>query len=108
MEAIKASRQGKIIYCIIDSEEHVYLPTENEFSELTDDDYNGISTKEILDGKWYIKESGKELKPMDKTKFIEINYKDLRDQERRTKYFATQEEYEEWHEENWDHVVIKG
>ena len=65
--------------------------------------------KEVIrDGKWYIKEDGEETASTDKTKFIKITYKDLRDHERHTKYFSTQEEYEKWHEENWNDVVING
>ena len=85
--------------------EHVF----NLFAQKCESGERGRRlVKSWIEGEWIVEENEEETTSTDKTKFIEINYKDLRDQERRTKYFTTQEEYEKWHEENWDYVVING
>jgi hypothetical protein len=112
MEAVKARKKGKKIYCKLEDSSHTFFPPINlekdEMDEIEDADGFTLTTEMVLEGKWYIKEDEEETTSTDKTKFIEINYKDLRDNERHTKYFSTQEEYEKWHEENWNDVVING
>jgi hypothetical protein len=85
--------------------EHVF----NLFAQKCESGEKGRRcVKSWIIGEWIVEENEEETTSTDKTKFIEINYKDLRDKERHTKYFSTQGEYEEWHEENWNDVVING
>ncbi|PRR85529.1 hypothetical protein [Clostridium luticellarii] len=105
MEAIKSKKKIRVEHPLLNTEYFV-------LDDMLDKLCRTFLNKDIIDiltnGKWYIKEDEEETTSADKTKFIEINYKDLRDNERHTKDFATREEYEKWHEENWNYVVING
>lgn len=58
MEAIKASQEGKTIRVYIQDVKYTYYPKDNKFLELSaKETRGGLSTAEILDGKWYIEES---------------------------------------------------
>ncbi|MBY6948398.1 hypothetical protein [Clostridium botulinum] len=57
MEAIKASREGKIIKVDTGTRIYTYYPEDDELCELTAKESNGgLSVYEILEGKWYIHE----------------------------------------------------
>ncbi len=57
MEAIKASREGKIIKVDTGIRIYTYYPKDDELCELTAKESNGgLSVYEILEGKWYIHE----------------------------------------------------
>ena len=56
MEAVKASYKGKTIYCVLPQSEYAYISKIDKLESLTDSNGNGLSTQEILEGKWYIKE----------------------------------------------------
>lgn len=53
MEAIKTFREGKEIYCKLDKYTYTFR---TGFMELKDVDGNPITPREIVDGKWFIKE----------------------------------------------------
>ena len=55
-EAVKASYKGKTIYCVLPQSEYAYISKIDKLESLTDSNGNGLSTQEILEGKWYIKE----------------------------------------------------
>ena len=55
VEAIKASSEGKVIHVDVGERRYTYYPVDNKFVELTSTETKGgISTCEILEGKWYI------------------------------------------------------
>lgn len=59
MEAIKAFHNGETIYCIVDEGKYIYTPKEPEeyhITTITDEHGDGLSSKEILEGKWYIED----------------------------------------------------
>jgi hypothetical protein len=61
MDAIKANKEGKTIKVIVKDKTYTYYPKDNEFMELSaKETHAGLSTSEILEGKWYIEEDEKE------------------------------------------------
>ncbi|MEY8763383.1 MULTISPECIES: hypothetical protein [Clostridium] len=107
MEAVKSKKKIRVEHPRLCKTPKYYWLGEL-MHELSTNHIDNILADIILEGKWYIKEDEEETTCTDKTKFIEINYKDLRDNERHTKYFSTYGEYEEWHKANWNDVVING
>ncbi len=59
IEAIKASQEGKTIYVNVEDRTYTYYPNprDKKFDELrAKETRGGLSTYEILNGKWYIKD----------------------------------------------------
>ena len=59
MEAIKASQEGKTIWVNVEDKTYTYYPNprDKQFDELrAKETRGGLSTYEILNGKWYIKD----------------------------------------------------
>lgn len=55
IEAIKASQEGMVIHVDAGEKSYTYYPKDDKFSELTAvETKGGLSTHEILSGKWYI------------------------------------------------------
>lgn len=55
IEAIKASQEGMVIHVDAGEKSYTYYPKDDRFSELTAvETKGGLSTHEILSGKWYI------------------------------------------------------
>lgn len=60
MEAMKAYRDDKTIYCLLEDTKYTYNPSDTGRLDTVYDQCNdGLSLEEILDGKWYIKEDEK-------------------------------------------------
>ncbi|WP_143314544.1 hypothetical protein [Clostridium sp. HBUAS56017] len=58
MEAIKANQEGKVIKVNIGARTYTYYPRDNKwFGLIAKETLGGLSTHEILEGKWYIEES---------------------------------------------------
>jgi hypothetical protein len=55
-EAMKAHLEGKTIVCKVGNIASKYVPGFNEFKQLEDCNGLSISSKEILEGVWYIEE----------------------------------------------------
>jgi len=55
LEAIQAYENGEIIYSNCNEITYEYIPNINLWKQIKDNEGNVVSSKEILEGRWYIK-----------------------------------------------------